>query len=178
MTQLADAIVREQVYLSLVPFFLEAAEGNVANARAAVEELINAFNPANAEDVLLVAQIVTYGMAGLESLRRSAEKPDLPVSMQLRLRGNANAMQRASQTCHKALDQRRKAAASPIPQPQSAPAVTEADLQAALKRATAVIAEARTAGQLPPMNREARRAAEREAQRAIKHAAAQLTTAG
>src|SRR4051812_32502724 len=101
MTQPADAIAREQVYLSLVPFFLEAAEGDHANARAAAEEMIGAFSPANTEEFLLAAQIVTYSIAGLESLRRSAEKPDLPVNTHLRLRGNA--MQRASQKCRTAL---------------------------------------------------------------------------
>ena len=110
MTQPVESIAREQIYRSLVPFVLEAADGNAAKARAAAQELVDAFNPTNAEEFLLAAEIVTYSMAGLESLRRSAEKPELPVTTHLRLRGNANSMQRASQKCRVALDQRRKSA--------------------------------------------------------------------
>ncbi|MFL5282164.1 MAG: hypothetical protein ACJ8AW_14550 [Rhodopila sp.] len=139
--------------------------------------MIGAFSPANTEEFLLAAQIVTYSIAGLESLRRSAEKPGLPVNTHLRLRGNANAMQRASQKCRTALEQRRKPAPAAKAAPAPTRAFTEADLQEALKKATAVIEEARSTGQLPPMNRQGRRAAKYQAKRAIKHAAAQFSAA-
>src|ERR1700722_11940356 len=111
MTQPAETIAREQIFLSLAPFFLEAAKGNAADARAAAEVMVNSFSPETTEQSLLAAQIVVYSLAGLDSLRRSAEAPDLAPSVHLRLRGNANAMQRASQQCRKALDIRRKAGA-------------------------------------------------------------------
>lgn len=186
MTQTAEATAREQVFLSLSPFFMEAAEGDPTQAKAAAEAMVAGFSPGTTEDLLLAAQTVVYGLAGLDSLRRSAADPDLPASTHLRLRGNANAMHRSAQQCRNALDLRRRQAASPalIPAPAAEPAdapaqsITEADLQAAIKRASAIIAEARHAGQLPPMNRQARRAAKFQAQRDMRAATAQGATAG
>jgi hypothetical protein len=179
MTPSAGTTAREQIFLNLAPFFLEAAHGNHADARAAAraaaEAMVDSFGPESTEQTLLAAQIVVYSLAGLDSLRRSAEAPDLAPSVHLRLRGNANAMQRASQQCRKALDMRRKTGATAsadgaAANPTSATPVrtfTEDDLKAAIQSASAVIAEARAAAQTP-MNREARRAAEREARRSVR----------
>jgi pyruvate/2-oxoglutarate dehydrogenase complex dihydrolipoamide acyltransferase (E2) component len=170
MTQPADAVAREQVVCSLTPFFLEAAHGNDTDAHAAAEAMIAGFNPKSAEELMLAAQVVVYGLAGLDSLRRSAAEPDLPVSTHLRLRGNANAMQRAAHQCRRALDLRRKAgtttnaaASSETPPPRT---FTEADLREAIRTASAVIAEARAASQpQTTTNRATRRAAEKQARR-------------
>ena len=172
MNPAADATSREQIFLSVAPFFLEAAHGNQADARAAAQAMVDSFGPETTEQTLLAAQIVVYSLAGLDSLRRSAETPDLAPSVHLRLRGNANAMQRASQNCRKALDQRRKSADAPAHTGTNATPVrtfTEDDLKAAIQSASAVIAEARAAAQAP-MNREARRAAEREMRRSMRAA--------
>ena len=173
MTPPADTIAREQIFVGLAPFFLEAAKGNATDARAAAEALVNSFGPETTEQTLLAAQIVVYSLAGLDSLRRSAETPDLAPSVHLRLRGNANAMQRASQQCRKALDLRRKwvqsDGASGSASGNQVRTFTEDDLKAAIQSASAVIAEARAAAQAP-MNREARRAAEREMRRSMRAA--------
>ena len=177
MNPIAAATAREQILLNLAPFFLEAAHGNRADARAAAEAMVDSFGPETSEQTLLAAQIVVYSLAGLDSLRRSAETPDLAPSVHLRLRGNANAMQRASQHCRKALDLRRNSGAvtsangtatDPAP-PSQVRTFTEDDLRAAIQSASAVIAEARAAAQAP-MNREARRAAEREGRRSMRAA--------
>jgi hypothetical protein len=173
MTEPADAVAREQVACSLAPFFLEAAHGNETEARAAAEAMVAGFNPQSTEELLLAAQVVVYGLAGLDSLRRSAAAPDLPVNTHLRLRGNANAMQRAAQQCRKALDLRRKSGPPSNNGTSPVPTFTEADLREAIKTASAVIAEARTSGQpLAPLNRAARRAAEKQARRTAAHVAA------
>jgi len=175
MTPPAETVAREQIFVSLAPFFLEAANGSATDARAAAEALVNSFGPETTEQTLLAAQIIVYSLAGLDSLRRSAETPDLTPAVHLRLRGNANAMQRASQQCRKALDLRRKAANGAPRNGESGQApsgvrtFTEDDLRAAIQSASAVIAEARAAAQ-PPMNREARRAAEREMRRSMRAA--------
>jgi hypothetical protein len=173
MTQPADAIARDQVVRSLTPFFLDAAHGNDTDASAAADAMIAGFNPQSTEELMLAAQVVVYGLAGLDSLRRSAAEPDLSVATHLRLRGNANAMQRAAQQCRRALELRRKAGTTPDAATTPARTFTEADLREAIKTASAVIAEARAAGQpLAPMNRAARRAAEKQARRTAAQIAA------
>ena len=175
----AEDIARQQVFLSLTPFFLEAAAGDPDRARAAAEAAVAGFAPASMEQLLLVAQIIVYGFAGLDSMRRSAAEPGLPVSTHLRLRGNGNAMNRAVQQCRKALEALRRQKPTAAPAPLDAPpdaqphGFSDADLQDAIRRASAIIAEARTAGHLPVMNRKARRAAHLQAQRAARAAATQ-----
>ncbi|MBS0643915.1 MAG: hypothetical protein JSS43_28985 [Proteobacteria bacterium] len=179
MIQPAETTAREPVYLSLIPFFLEAAGGNRADARAAAEAAIAGLNPATMDEFFLAAQIVVYNLASFDSLRWSKEAPDLAPSAALRLRGNANAMHRAAMQCRKALDQRRKAAAAPanppathVPPPSAERTYTEADVREAVRCAAAVLSEARAAAQSqPPMNRAARRAAKIQAQRAQRAAA-------
>jgi len=162
----ADAVALEQIYVGLTPFFLDAAKGNEASARAAAEAMLAGFQPETTEQALLAAQAIVYGLAGMDSLRRSAAEPDLPVNTHLRLRGNANAMNRAAQQCRRALAQRRNVGKTPAGQGDAMPmrTFTEADLRAAITSASKVIAEARAA-QAPTSNRAARRAAEREARR-------------
>jgi len=173
MTQPADAIARDQVARSLTPFFLDAAHGSETDARAAADAMITGFNPQSSEELILAAQVIVYGLAGLDSLRRSAAEPDLSVATHLRLRGNANAMQRAAQQCRRALELRRKAHATPDAAMPPARTFTEDDLRQAIKTASAVIAEARAAGEpLPPINRAARRAAEKQARRTASQLAA------
>jgi hypothetical protein len=162
----ADAVALEQIYTGLTPFFLDAAKGNEANARAAAEAMLAGFKPETTEQALLAAQAVVYGLAGMDSLRRSVAEPDLPVNTHLRLRGNATAMNRAAQQCRRALELRRRTAgaSSAASGPALMRTFTEADLQAAIKSASAVIAEARSANPLAS-NRAVRRAAEREVRR-------------
>lgn len=178
MTVSADATARDQVYLGLTPFFLDAAHGDVARARAAAEAMVAGYNPQTTEEILLAAQVIVYGLAGIDSLRRSAAEPDLPANIHLRLRGNANAMQRASQQARKALEMRRKAGASP--EAATAPEVTftEADLRTAIKRASAVIEEARAVTPPPAKTLtywEAKREQQRQDRLARRAMAAQIT---
>lgn len=175
MNPSADTIARDQVYLSLAPFFLEAAGNNASDARAAAEAAVASLHPTTMDEFFLAAQIVVYNLASFDSLRWSKERPDLAPSTALRLRGNANAMHRAAMQCRKALDQRRKAAAAPRtadPTPTPERTYTEADVREAVRRAAAVLAETREAIQpKPAMNRAARRAAKIQAQRAQRAAA-------
>jgi hypothetical protein len=141
----ADLIARDQVICSLVPFFLAAALGNPSAARAAAEAMLAGYNTGTTEQLQLAAQIVAFSFAALDSLRRSAAEPDLPVNIQLRLRGNANAMNRAAQQCRRALELRRKAAASPQAAGALEPHVyTEAEISTAMAKASQAIAYARS----------------------------------
>lgn len=140
-----DTIAREQVMASLTPFFLDAASGNTAHARAAAEAMLEGYGARTTEQLQLAAQIIAFSFAALDSLRRSAAEPNLPIPIQLRLRGNANAMGRSAQQCRRALELRRKGAATPqtagAPEPRT---FTEAEIAAAMQKATEAIAYARS----------------------------------
>ena len=69
---------------------------DVARARQAAAEAIAAYRAAGAEQLVSIAQIVGFALASLDNLRLSAT-PERSVSMTLRLRGNANALNRAAQ---------------------------------------------------------------------------------
>ncbi|HEX4367953.1 MAG TPA: hypothetical protein VH023_14040 [Rhodopila sp.] len=65
-------------------------------ARQAAMETIAACQAAGNHQLLSTGQIVAFALAALENLRLSAP-PDVSLSMKLKLRGNANALNRASQ---------------------------------------------------------------------------------
>jgi hypothetical protein len=141
--------------------------------------MVAGYNPQATEEILLAAQVIVYGLAGIDSLRRSAAEPDLPASSHLRLRGNANAMQRASQQARKALQMRRKAGASPQTATPPEVTFTEADLRTAIKHASAVIEQAR-AVTTPPAKTltywEAKREQQRQDRLAKRAMAAQIAS--
>jgi hypothetical protein len=90
------------VVTSLAPAFLAATGGNMDEARAAVIATINAHNPRSQADLLPIAQIIAFGLAALDSISRSMAE-DIPISLALRLRGNATSLNRAAEQCRRAL---------------------------------------------------------------------------
>lgn len=87
----------------LVPMFFSASDGDITFARLAATETINAYCARNQAGLLAVAQIVAFGLAALGSLSQSMTD-DLPLSMTLRLRSNANALNRSAEQNRRALD--------------------------------------------------------------------------
>jgi hypothetical protein len=86
----------------LAPMFLPACNGDIAFARMAAAETVNAHRIDTLADMLAVAQIIAFGFAALGSLCQSVGN-DLSLSMTLRLRGNAVALNRAAERCRRAL---------------------------------------------------------------------------
>ena len=86
---------------SLMPFLLAVltpflTAGGILDpdlARQAATEAIAAYGD---RQLLTTGQVVAFALAALENLRLSAP-PDLSLSMKLKLRGNANALNRSSQ---------------------------------------------------------------------------------
>jgi hypothetical protein len=89
-------ILMNFIIIVLAPMLLTAAGADIAFARMAVVETIRAYQPRNQADLIAVAQIVACGLAALGSLSLSMAD-DLPLSMVLRLRGNANALNRSAE---------------------------------------------------------------------------------
>jgi hypothetical protein len=86
----------------LAPMFLAACGGDITLARMAAAETVNAHRIDTIADMLAVAQIIAFGFAALGSLCQSVGD-DLSLSMVLRLRGNAVALNRAGERCRRAL---------------------------------------------------------------------------
>jgi hypothetical protein len=180
----SDEIVREQVLCSLTPFFLGGAAGDATAARAAALYMLDGYSTETTEELQIAAQIIACGLAALDSLRRSMADRDLPVTKQLRLRGSANAMNRAVQQGRKALELRRKARATPqTAVPARGQPVTPVNTQAAIRRAVDAVAFARSDLDITDTPRtywQQRRSAERQArlaQRRVAQAAGEATAA-
>jgi hypothetical protein len=82
--------------------FLGVCGGDIALAQAAALETVNDYRGQNRAGLLAVALIVAYGLAALGSLSLSMAD-DISSSMALRLRGNANALNRAAEQNRRAL---------------------------------------------------------------------------
>lgn len=95
----------------LAPVFLSASGGNIAFARMAARETVNAYRIENQADLLSVAQVIGFGLAALSSLSLSMED-GLSLSMTLRLRGNAVSLNRAAERNRRALKEIRPSSAS------------------------------------------------------------------
>jgi hypothetical protein len=100
----------------LAPLFLTASDGNIAFARLAAIETVSAYRARSQADLITIALIVACGLAALGSLGLSMAD-NLSVSMALRLRGNAVALNRAADQNRKALtaSQAPSEAAEPVP---------------------------------------------------------------
>lgn len=115
---LAD-VLAHLIATLLAPMFLLATGGDIALAHLAALETLNSYRARNHIDLIAVAQIVGCGLAALGSVSRSMED-DLSVSMVLRLRGNAVALNRTVEHARRALGTNR---------PEPPPAIEPVDLQ-------------------------------------------------
>jgi hypothetical protein len=114
----------------LTPMFLTTT-GNVNHAYAAAQATVRSCTARNPMDLLLIGQMIAFGLATLSSVSLSMED-NIPINLILRLRGNAVSLHRASDKCRRAL-----------PEPEPNPAVAhDAPLTGAeLHHETEIIAE-------------------------------------
>jgi hypothetical protein len=101
-TTSASGILISFLATLLAPMFLGVTAGDVALARAAAIEAINAYQARNHADLIAVAQIIACGLAALGSLSLSMAD-DISLTMALRLLGNANALNRSAEHNRRAL---------------------------------------------------------------------------
>ena len=104
----ADRLLNLIVAL-LTPMFLWSAEGDVALARIAAMETVKSYGLTGSDRVFRAAKIIAFDLAALSSLSL-AMADDLAVPLVVRLRGNANSMDRAAERNRTALEQDRTAA--------------------------------------------------------------------
>jgi hypothetical protein len=91
------------VFSFMLPIFLASAGGDIGLARQSIIDLLDAYQAATAAELELVARIISFSHAAIDSLRH-AMRPDLPDNLALRFRANAVALNRSAEACRKALD--------------------------------------------------------------------------
>jgi hypothetical protein len=121
--------------LAVLTAVMAPALNNVALARRAAQQAIEAYQPQGTYELIATGQILAFAMTALEALRLAAPQ-DVSPSMQLKLRGNANGLNRAARDTTRILDKIRETAAAqasiaawqepepPAPQTQKADAPT------------------------------------------------------
>jgi hypothetical protein len=107
----------------MLPFFLVSAGGNTNLARAAIKELIDAYQASTPEQLDLVGRIIGFSTAAMDNLRLSMA-PDLSATKVLRYRSNAVTLSRSSDQALKILEaaQARQEQSRKIPRPSVAAA--------------------------------------------------------
>jgi hypothetical protein len=113
----ATEILMNVLVALLAPMFICGSAGNLDLARLAATETINAYRARDQADLISIAQIIAFGLAALGSLSLSMAD-DLSLSTTLRLRGNANALNRSAEQNRRALRDYR--ANDPMPSPHAA----------------------------------------------------------
>ncbi|HEX3575115.1 MAG TPA: hypothetical protein VHU42_10990 [Rhodopila sp.] len=86
----------------LAPMFLTSSGGDIQFARMAAIETVNAYRARNHADLIAIAQVIACGLTALGSLALSLAD-NLSLSMTLRLRSNAVALNRAAELNRRAL---------------------------------------------------------------------------
>ncbi len=130
----------------LLPFFLTGAAGNVDAAKAAVRQLIEAYNASTATELDLVGRIIGFSVAAMDNLRLSMTQ-GLSDTRILRYRCNAVTLSRASDQARKLLEatQAQRPTAQRTPRPSVATA-----LPAALPVAATPAHDTRSLSAAPP----------------------------
>jgi hypothetical protein len=106
----------------LAPMFLCISGGNLVLARLAALETINGYRAHRHADLIIVAQIVAFGLAAIGTISQSMAD-DVPLPLALRLRANAVACNRAAEQNRIVLE-RHQASETPVrsaPEPGFAP---------------------------------------------------------
>ncbi|WP_216856272.1 hypothetical protein [Acidisphaera sp. S103] len=97
-----DDILMALVVALLAPMFFTVSGADIDVARLAAIQTVNAYRARSQTDLITIAQIIGCGLAALGSLSLSMAD-DLSLSMTLRLRGNAVALNRAADQNRRAL---------------------------------------------------------------------------
>ena len=107
----ADVLMNLIVTL-LAPMFLAVCGGDIEYARIAATETVNGYRTRDHGDLIAIAQIIACGLAALGSLSLSMAD-DLTIAMTLRLRGNANALNRSAEQNRRAVRENHRPDAAP-----------------------------------------------------------------
>lgn len=184
------AIVLQRILVFLAPLFLDKETNDTHEAWQAARETLASYGARTNRELRLAALTIAFGFGALDALCR-ANDPALALNQVIRLRGNANALNRAANQNENKLEKLQKqqpAETNPADQPQTAdddalPATSETpDLitfarirPATASQAPETISTATQAVPTPPkpaiptatvyLSRQQRREAERKAEK-------------
>ena len=88
----------------LTPMFLWSTAGDIRLAHTAAAQTLNEYRVANRLSLFTVAKIIAFDIATLSSLSLSMYE-DVSISLALRLRGNANSLDRSGERNRRMLEQ-------------------------------------------------------------------------
>jgi hypothetical protein len=151
----STAVILEKVLAFLAPLFLGVA-GDTAAAREAARAMLETYAPLTDRELRHAALAIAFSFGALDALSRSMNS-ELSANQVLRLRGNANALNRAALQNEQALEALRE---HPGAEEPAEPAAL--DLPASLEPAD-LTGFARSQ---PVLSRQQRRALERQAEKA------------
>jgi hypothetical protein len=141
-------ILLHLVVTLLAPMFVMASGGDILFARMAALETVSSYRARNPADLIAIAQIIACGLTALGSLGLSMAD-DLSLSMTLRLRSSAVALNRVAERNRRVLQESSADTARPAGSQQTAgddfdATMAAADVAAMQPRPTAA------AGAVPP----------------------------
>ncbi|MFL5283494.1 MAG: hypothetical protein ACJ8AW_21490 [Rhodopila sp.] len=152
--------VLDRILALLATLFLPSTAGNLEAARSAAAALLASYDVRTGRQLRLAALAIAFSFGALDSLSRAAA-PELPANQVLRLRGNANALNRAAQQNEAKLEKL-------IGQPEAAPEAAVFDEPLDLPASSEppdLLAFLHTASATPVLSRQQRRLAERQAEK-------------
>jgi hypothetical protein len=98
----------------LTPMFLWSTAGDIRLAQIAAAETLNDYGVTNRLSLLAVAKIIAFDIATLSSLSLSMGE-DVSILLALRLRGNANSLDRSGERNRRALEAARQSVSADEP---------------------------------------------------------------
>ena len=91
----------------LAPLLMGASITDIRLARIAATQAVAAYRAGGPGELVTIGQILAFALTALDNLRLSMA-PDLSLSMKLKLRGNANALNRCARDNSKLLEKARR----------------------------------------------------------------------
>jgi hypothetical protein len=116
----------------LAPMFLWSTAGDIRLAYTAAAQTVNEYRIANRLSLFTVAKIIAFDIATLSSLSLSMYE-EVSMQLALRLRGNANSLDRSAERNRRALEQESRPGAE----------ATEDSVEAAIAEAERMVREAK-----------------------------------
>jgi hypothetical protein len=101
------AAIFEKILAFLAPLFLVAGTGDIGAAQQAAAAILASYSPRTDRELRFAALSIAFGFGALEVLSKASD-PELALNQMLRLRGNANALNRSAQQNESRLEKLQK----------------------------------------------------------------------
>jgi hypothetical protein len=162
--------VLDKILGCLAPLFLDAVKGDAAAARSAANAKLASYEARTNRQLRLAALAIAFSFGALDSLSRAADH-DLPLNQVLRLRGNANALNRAANQNETRLEKQQRQGDTAAPEATAGMDLPTSgatgELVACVRSAWKAEKAAAAAQPAAPLSRQQRRFAERKLEKQL-----------